>query len=172
MPKRDAAKIPRELSSICLRSRLSGLGLLLLFAGTSFVGRRGAVSFGSPLGSTFRSRIMAYRIPSKRRPMATLALGLPDPLDQLLTNRFLPSVRLTERHSGLAQGPAQSVTEPALVMLPLCVRPADSLTCQRSCPAQNSIVSELGKRSKGPISAAMIAAQTLADAGDASSGAK
>ena len=50
------------------------------------------------------------------------------------------------------------MTEPALVMLPLWVRPADSF---RSAvrPAQNSRASALGKRSKGPISAAMIAAQ-------------
>ena len=50
------------------------------------------------------------------------------------------------------------MAEPALVMLPLWVRPADSFMSAVR-PAQNSRASALGKRSKGPISAAMIAAQ-------------
>ncbi len=52
----------------------------------------------------------------------------------------------------------RSTAEPALVMLPLWVRPADSLR-SAVMPAQNSRASALGKRSKGPISAAMIRLQ-------------
>ena len=65
-------------------------------------------SLAGPRSKVFPSRIMAYKIRSRRRPMATLALGLPIRLDQSLANRFLPGVALAERDGRLAQGPAQA----------------------------------------------------------------
>ena len=100
---------------------------------------------------------MAYSTRSSRRPMATLALGLPS----LFTSRWrIASWGASHWHKVMAawHNAQRSVTEPALVMLPLWVRPADSFMSAVR-PAQNSKVSALGKRSKGPTSAAIVAAQ-------------
>ena len=91
--------------------------------------------------------------------MAMLALPLMPPVRRIIRWRMASCPASEWQRVKAALHKAQrKVREPALVIWPGWVRPADSFTSAVS-PAQNSRASALGKRSKGPISAAMMQLQ-------------
>ncbi len=152
-PERDATKIPHDVND----PWSPGLSHLLLSSEACVVSGRSTVSDRSTLEGFSVSHhgvqhAQAVAGPWRRWPWACRCAAR-------VADGSLPAAHRTGTESRPpGTRPSASVTEPALVMLPLWVRPADSFMSAVR-PAQNSRVSALGKRSKGPTSAAMIAAQ-------------